>query len=388
MTGFNFHDFLPLRYALNGPPMPPTYTTRALAEALNGELVGDGQIPITRLAHPADVRDPGDLALAMDIKLLPLLEKRSARAAVVSRGAQLAPGLVEAAIVVDRPRLALAKLTGLFAVPVPVNKGVHPSAVIEPGAKLGANVCVGALAFIGAGAVIGEDSTLHPQSYVGPGAVLGRAALVYPGVKIGAGVMIGERCIVHFNASLGADCFSFVTPQPGSVEQVKSGGGGTVTATNYDLVRIASLGGIVIGDDVEIGANTSIDRGTIAPTRIGNGTKIDNQVQIGHNSVIGSNCLICGHTGIAGSVTIGDRVVLGGAVGIADHLTIGDDAVVMAMSGVGGNVAAKTVVGGLPASPRERVMENLFNVSRLKHFFRKIEALTERLDRLENKNKE
>jgi UDP-3-O-[3-hydroxymyristoyl] glucosamine N-acyltransferase len=368
--------------------MPLTYTTQALAEALNGELLGDGQIPITRLAHPADVRDPGDLALAMDVKLLPLLEKCGARAAVISREGKLAPGLVEAAIVVDRPRLALAKLTGLFAVPVPVNKGVHPTAVIEPGAKLGANVSVGALAFIGAGAVIGEDSTLHPQSYIGPGAVLGRAALIYPGVRIGAGVTIGERCIVHFNASLGADCFSFVTRQPGSVEQAKSGGAGTVTAANYDLVRIASLGGIVIGDDVEIGANASIDRGTIAPTRIGNGTKIDNQVQIGHNAVIGANCLICGHTGIAGSVTIGNRVVLGGAVGIADHLTIGDDAMVMAMSGVAGNVAAKTVVGGLPASPRERLMENLFNISRLKHFFRKIEALTERLDRLENKYKE
>src|SRR5262249_3185698 len=138
---------------------------------------------------------------------------------------------------------------------------------------------------------------------------------------------IGERCIVHFNASLGADGFSFVTPQPGSVEQAKAGSGSSVAAANYELVRIASLGGVVIGDDVEIGASSCIDQGTIQPTRIGNGTKIDNHVQIGHNVTIGENCLICGRVGIAGSVTIGDRVVLGGAVGIADHLRIGDDVV-------------------------------------------------------------
>jgi UDP-3-O-[3-hydroxymyristoyl] glucosamine N-acyltransferase len=368
--------------------MPNSFTTQALAEALDGQLIGDGQILITRLAHPADVRDGGDLALAMDNKLLPLLDKGVARAAVVGREANLPPGQIEACIVVNRPRLAIAKLTSLFANPVPVAAGIHPSAVIEQGALLGANVTVGAHAFVGAGAVIGENSVLHPQSYVGPGAVVGADALIYSGVRVGSGVTIGARCILHFNTSIGADGFSFVTPQPGSVEQAKSGSGGTVTATNYELVRIASLGGVVIGDDVEIGANSCIDQGTIAPTRIGNGTKIDNQVQVGHNVSIGDNCLICGRVGIAGSVTIGNRVVLGGAVGIADHLNIGDDAVVMAMSGVAGNVLPKSVVGGLPASPRERMMENFFNISRLKHFFRKVEALTERLDRFENRNKE
>jgi UDP-3-O-[3-hydroxymyristoyl] glucosamine N-acyltransferase len=142
-----------------------------------------------------------------------------------------------------------------------------------------------------------------------------------------------------------------------------------------------------VGDDVEIGANTSIDRGTIAPTRIGSGTKIDNQVQIGHNVIVGENCMICGRVGIAGSAVIGNRVVLGGAVGIADHVTVGDDAIAMAMSGIAGNVAPRTIVGGLPAVPREKVMENLFNLGRMKSFFKKIEGLAERVDALEKERK-
>jgi UDP-3-O-[3-hydroxymyristoyl] glucosamine N-acyltransferase len=226
---------------------------------------------------------------------------------------------------------------------------------------------------------------LHPQTYIGADAVIGRDALLYPGVRIGARVHLGDRCIIHFNASLGADGFSFVTPQTGSVESAKATG--AIAATNKELVRIASLGTIMIGNDVEVGANTSVDRGTIAPTRIGNGTKIDNQVQIGHNVQIGENCMICGRVGIAGSAVIGSRVVIGGATGIADHVQIGDDAIIMGMSGVAGNVSPRTVVGGLPALPRDRVIENQFYFGRIKNFMKKIDALIGRMDALEQKKK-
>ena len=366
--------------------MPKCFTTQTLADAVSGQLIGDGQIEISRLAHPADIRGTGDLALAMDDKILPLLTKGAARAAVVCGKTELAPGLVEACIVVKRPRLAMATLTSLFAEPVPVVGGLHATAVIEEGAMLGTNVTLGAQSFVGRGAVIGDNCVLHPQTYIGPGAVIGRDALIYSGARIGGCVKIGERCIIHYNASIGADGFSFVTPEPGSVEQAKAGTSGNVTARNDHLVRIASLGGVHIGDDVEIGANTSIDQGTIAPTRIGNGTKIDNQVQIGHNVTVGENCLICGRVGIAGSVTVGNRVVIGGAVGIADHIKVGDDAMIMAMSGVAGHVLEKTIVGGIPANPRERMMENYINISRLKSFFKKVEAFSERLDRFEQKD--
>ena len=213
--------------------------------------------------------------------------------------------------------------------------------------------------------------------------MVGADALIHAGVKIGAGTQIGCRSIIHFNASIGADGFSFVTPQLGSVEAAKAGSGGAVTETNTALLRIASLAPVIVGDDVEIGANSCIDRGTIASTRIGNGTKIDNQVQIGHNVTVGENCMICGRVGIAGSAKIGNRVVLGGATGVADHVTVGDDAIAMGMSGIAGNVAPRTIVGGVPAVPREKMMENMFNAGRLKQFYKKIGQLAERLAVLE-----
>ena len=349
--------------------MTKAYTTQAIAQAVDGRLIGDGNIIIERVAHPADIRSERDLALAVDIKLVPLLMESRARAAVISHEAEIEPGLVDACIVIDRPRLAMAKLTSLFSEKVVIAGGIHPTVIIEDGAQLGENVTIGAHSYVGAGAAIGADSVLHPQTYIGPDAVIGRNALIYPGVRIGARVQLGDRCIVHFNASIGADGFSFVTPQAGSVESVRATG--TVIATNRELVRIASLGSVIIGDDVEIGANTSIDRGTIASTRIGKGTKIDNQVQIGHNVTVGENCMLCGRVGIAGSAVIGDRVVLGGATGVADHVKIGDDAVAMAMSGIAGNVPARAVVGGMPAAPRERVLENYFYFNRIKHFMKK-----------------
>jgi UDP-3-O-[3-hydroxymyristoyl] glucosamine N-acyltransferase len=368
--------------------MSKRFTMQAVAEAVEGQLTGDGQWTVTRLAHPADIASSEDLVLAMDAKLLPLIEKNPPRAVIMNKGAVLPAGKITASIIVDRPRLAMAKLTQLFAEPANVPPGIHPTAVIEAGATIGKNVAIGAQSYIGAGAVIGDGCILHPRTYVAPRAVIGEGGLIYPGVCIASHVTIGKRCIIHFNASIGADGFSFVTPQLGSVEEAKAGGSDEVTARNESLIRIASLGGVVIGDDVEIGANSSIDQGTIAPTRIGNGTKIDNQVQIGHNVVIGDNCMICGRAGIAGSASIGNRVVLGGAVGVADHVTIGDDAVVMAMSGVGGNVQARTVVGGFPAVPRERLMQNYTNMGRLKQFYRKIEGLIERMDHLEQGKKE
>lgn len=366
--------------------MSRTYTTQAIAEAVEGKLIGDGGIEIGRLAHPADIHGANDLVLAMDAKLLPLLDQQNRpHAVVVNNEATLDPGFAAACIVVSRPRLAMAKLTSLFAVPVEVPVGIHPSVVIEPGAKIGKNVSIGAYTYISANAVIGDNSVLHPQIYIGPQVTIGREALIYPGVKIGARVVIGNNCIIHFNTSIGADGFSFVTPKMGSVEAAKTTG--AVGATNQELIRIASLGSVIIADDVEIGANTAIDRGTIASTRIGKGTKIDNQVQIGHNVVIGENCLICGCTGIAGSATIGNRVVLGGSSNVADHVKVGDDVVAMGLSGIGGNIQPRSVVGGFPAIPRERVIENLFNIARIKQYVAKVEALSERLNALEQKTK-
>ncbi len=364
--------------------MTKQYTISAVASALDAKVIGNGDWLVRRVAHPADIEGEGDLVLATDPSLHPLLLQGKARAAIVSEAAIPDAAAFEALIVVGRARYAMAKLTALFEDKVNVPKGVHPSAVIEEGAEIGPDVAIGAFCYVCKGAVIGARSVLHPQVYIGPDVVLGEDALVYSGTRLGARVRIGARSIIHFNVSIGADGFSFVTPQVGSVEAAKATG--AVGATNQELVRIASLGAVVIGDDVEIGANTSIDRGTIVSTRIGNGTKIDNQVQIGHNVVVGDNCLICGRVGIAGSAEIGNRVVLGGATGIADHVKIGDDAIAMGMSGIAGNVAPRSIVGGLPAKARNKMIEDQFNISRLKGLYKKVEALKERLEQMVSSN--
>lgn len=361
--------------------MTKSYTMAALAEALGGKLSGDGALRVVRVAHPADVLGPEDLVLATDKALLPLLAAGKAQAALVAEGAEV-PSPVKASIAVGRSRYAMAKLTALFEEKTEIAKGVHPSAVVEKGAQIGRDVAIGAFSYIAAGAVIGDGCVIHPQVYIGPDAEVGPGGLFYPGVRIGARVKIGARCIVHFNASLGADGFSFVTPEMGSVEAAKTTGE-IGTASNTQLVRIASLGAVVLGDDVEIGANTSIDRGTIVSTRIGNGTKIDNQVQIGHNVVVGENCMLCGRVGVAGSAVIGNRVVLGGAAGVADHVTIGDDSVCMAMSGIAGNIPPRSLVGGAPAKPREKMVQDLFNLNRVKGLVEKVKALAVRVEALE-----
>ncbi|MDD3182083.1 MAG: UDP-3-O-(3-hydroxymyristoyl)glucosamine N-acyltransferase [Alphaproteobacteria bacterium] len=363
--------------------MTKTLTMAEIAAAIGGRLKGDGSLTVSRLAHPSDIQGPQDLVLAMDKALLPLLQNSPVRSVIVAEGAEV-PSCILASIEVGRSRVAMAKMTRLFEEKVIVPAGIHPTAVIEVGAKIEPNVTIGAYSYICAGAQICAGTIIHPQVYVGPKVKIGADGLIYSGVRVGSRVRIGARCIIHFNASIGADGFSFVTPEMGSVEQAKSTGE-VGLSTNVELIRIASLGSVVIGDDVEIGANTSIDRGTIISTTIGNGTKIDNQVQIGHNVTVGENCMLCGRSGIAGSAVIGNRVVLGGAVGVADHVKIGDDVIVMGMSGVAGNVSAKSIIGGIPAKPRGKMIEDMRRLNRINRLVEKVEELTRRIDELEGK---
>jgi UDP-3-O-[3-hydroxymyristoyl] glucosamine N-acyltransferase len=261
-------------------------------------------------------------------------------------------------------------LTSLFDRPVHRGSGIHPSAVVAPDAQVAEGVAIGPLSVIGPCASIGAGTAILAHVTVGADAVIGRDCLIHPGARIGDRVVIGDRVILQHNVSLGADGFSYAGPAPGEREANDDMG---------DPKRINSLGTVIIGDDVEIGANSAIDRGTLAATRIGRNTKIDNLVQIGHNVVIGENCLICGMVGISGSAQIGDRVVLAGGVGIADHVTIGSDAIIGAGSGVGRHVPPKAVMLGYPAVPRERALQQFRYVGRLRHLFADVGELKNRI---------
>lgn len=244
-------------------------------------------------------------------------------------------------------RLALARLSRrLDPRPAIAAVGVHPSAVVDPSARLGARVAVGALAVIGAGAVIEDDVVVGPGAAIGAGARVGAGSVLRARVVIEDGVVVGRRCWLQAGAVVGADGFGFA-PGPRGAE------------------RIHHLGTVVLGDDVEVGANACIDRATLGATVVGPRSKIDNLVQVGHNVHIGSDVLIAGQTGIAGSTTIGDRVIIGGAAGIADHVEVGDDARIAGGAGVTKSVPAGDTWGGYPAQPVRRWIRERYLIGRL-----------------------
>lgn len=348
-----------------------------IAEALGGTILGDPSLEIDRAVHPGDATGPGDLALAMDRKLLASLSSCPARAAIVQEGAQIPDGAIDGAVTIGRSRYAMAGITRVFDKPVHADLGIHPTAVIAEGATIGENVSVGALSYIGRNAVIGAGSIVMPQATVGAEATLGSDCLLHPGARIGERVVMGDRVIVHHNASIGADGFSFVTPEPGSVESAKATG--RIDATNVEIVRINSIGTVILGDDTEIGACSSIDRGTISATVIGRGTKLDDLVMIGHNVEIGENCMLCGQVGIAGSTIIGDRVVLAGQVGVADHLKIGNDVVVGGCAGVASNLSDREIYLGTPAIRKKDFVNQVLMLRRLDNLLSDVTELKKQM---------
>jgi len=202
--------------------------------------------------------------------------------------------------------------------------------------------------------------------------VIGANALIYSGVHIGPRTKIGDDFICQSGAVIGADGFSYVTPQPGGIEEAKAKGVISAQTSDNAFVRIDSLGGVTLGDRVEIGGNATIDRGTMVDTRIGNGTKLDNQVHVAHNVQVGEDCLLCGQVGIAGSTVVGDRVVLGGQVGLADHIKVGSDVMVAGKSAVSSNVPSGRVMMGNPAMKMDLNIDSYKALRRLPRLLKKL----------------
>lgn len=323
-----------------------------VAAALGAGFEGDGTLVIRGAAEPA-AAGPDDLALALSPAWGEDLRRGRAQAAVVWPGADWQGLGLKAAIFAPRGRLALARLTQLVDPGPDIAPGLHAAALIDPSAEIAPDVAIGPFTVIGAGAVIGAGSRIAGQVTVAAGARIGDACILHPGVRIGPRVCIGDRTILQPNAVIGGDGFSFVTATPAHVEIARKtlGEGPLTVPEDPTWHRIHSLGGVEIGADVEIGANATVDSGTIRATRVGDGTKIDNLCQIGHNVVIGRHCLLASQAAVAGSTVIGDRVVVGGKAGIADNLKIGDDVVLGGGSIVLSNVPAGRVMLGYPAMP-------------------------------------
>ncbi|MFC6687504.1 UDP-3-O-(3-hydroxymyristoyl)glucosamine N-acyltransferase [Jhaorihella thermophila] len=349
-----------------------SYTVQQIADALGAEAAGDTSLTILRAAEPA-MAGPDDLALAMSPKYAEDLGQ--ARAAMLWDGADWQAMGLRAAIFAPRPRRAMAGLTAMMDPGQGFAPGIHPSAVIDPTAELGEGVSVGPLAVVSAGARIGAGSVIGPHCFVGVNAVLGRDGFLREMVSIGARVRIGDRFIAQPGARIGSDGFSFVTPEVSAVENARKTMGDTGDARPQAWVRIHSLGGVEIGDDVEVGANSCIDNGTIRATQIGDGCKFDNLVHVGHNVRIGRDCLFAGQTGISGSVDIGNHVVLGGQCGVADNIFIGDGVVAAGGTKILSNVPAGRVMMGYPAVRMDQHTEIYKAQRRLPRLMRDLDAL-------------
>ena len=331
----------------------------------------------------ASVKSERDLVFLGDRKLVERLPNLNGTKAIAIVARELrdeaSESLTEhlsAAIISPRPRHALATVSAYL----PRRQGiwpqvVHASATIDPTATIGEGCVVGAGAVIGADVCVGDGTAIHPNVTIAAGAVIGSACIVHSGVSIADGVTIGDRVRIHHNAVIGGDGFSFETEEASPAERAKAGGA-SIEEQPQSWARIESYGTVEIGDDVEVGCGTTIDRASFGATIIGSGTKIDNLVQIGHNCRIGEDCLICSQVGIAGSTTLGNGCVLAGKVGVADHLVIGDHVAVMAKSGITKNLEGGAVYYGMPARP---VKDTLRIYSQLT----KLSDMRQRLARLE-----
>lgn len=331
-----------------------TITVRELADWVHGEVLGDGDLPI-RNARPLTEAESGDITLVTDAKHLNAWEASSASAAVV-RGDWPLNG--RPLIRVQDPLMAFAHivqtLRGKYAATAP---RIDPTAHIHPTAQLADDVRVGPYVVIGAYSTIGAGSCLHAGVNVGQNCTLAEKVTLYPHVVLYDDCVLGNRVSVHANTVIGSEGFGYRTQ--GGVH-----------------VKVPQLGRVEIGDDVEIGACCTIDRGTFGPTRIGTGTKIDNLVQIAHNCQVGKHNLIVAQVGIAGSSSTGEYVVMAGQVGVSDHVHVGDRAVVGAQSGITKDLPPGERYFGTPASPvreylratmtREKFAKMLHEIKRIK----------------------
>ncbi|OWJ80569.1 MULTISPECIES: UDP-3-O-(3-hydroxymyristoyl)glucosamine N-acyltransferase [Haematobacter] len=358
------------------------HTVTEIAAALDARVEGDGEIRISGVAEPQEAR-ADQLAVAMDPKYADGLVKGHARAAILWADADWESLGLDAAIFVTRPRYAMSRLTGYLDPGPGIEPGIHPLAYVHPEAEIGADAAIGPFAYIGRGVRIGARARIAPQVFVGEGSTIGDDALLQAGVRIAHRVTIGDRFIGNPGCVIGGDGFSFVTPEKSGVEEVRETPGhrGEIHAQKW--TRISSVGGVEIGDDVEVGCNACVDRGTIRATRVGNGTKIDNLVQVGHNCQIGEDCLLCGMVGVAGSVKIGNRVVLGGGVGVNDNIFIGDDVIAGGAARIFTNAPAGRVLMGTPAVKMETQLEINKAVRRLPRMAQQFADLQKRVSKLD-----
>jgi UDP-3-O-[3-hydroxymyristoyl] glucosamine N-acyltransferase len=330
-------------------------TAAAIAEAVGGELVGDPSVAVSGVAA-LDRASPRDLSFLGAAKYASVFATSRAGVVLIIPELAGAPGQTPARVVVERPQEALLTLLPRFHRTASATPGVHPTAVLGAGVRLGADVTLGPYAVVGDRVELGAGSVIGPHCVVGDGVTIGERCHLIASVTVYSGSRLGERVTIHAGARIGSDGFGYVQ-------------------RDGEHLKIPHVGRCIVEDDVEIGANTTIDRGSIDDTVIGAGTKIDNLVQIGHNVRIGRLCLIMGQAGIAGSVRVEDGCMILGQVGISGHHTIGKGARLAAQAGVFGDIPAGETWSGYPARPHKEALRAQAALFKLPTLLRRIERL-------------
>lgn len=331
------------------------------AEATGGRVVGNGDAAFRRVS-PVHDAGPEDLALLAGRKYAAGLSDCGARALLVSEELSALEGGPADRLVVADPHEALVSLLAILHPAPTEERGVHPSAVVDRTATVSAHVAVGPNAVIGAGANLGRGVRIGAGCVIGERTEIGAGTVLFPNVTVYPNAILGERVIVHAGTRIGVDGFGYVQ-------------------TDGEHSKVPQVGGCVIEDDVEIGANCTVDRGSIGCTRIGAGSKLDNLVHLGHNVVIGRKSLVVAQVGIAGSTRMGERVVVGGQAGLVGHLTIGAGAKIGAQAGVISDVAPGQVVSGYPARDHRTYLKAMARLMRLPEVVKRVERIERRLAR-------
>lgn len=340
-------------------------TLAEIAAIVKGEVIGDRHLVITGLSGIKEAQQ-GDLTFIANPKYIPLSRTTNASAILTPRDAKVAGKSI---IRTENPSLAFSHLASLmFETDAFFPKGIHPSAIIAKDAVIGKNVAIGPYTIIESRAQVGDNTTIYSGCYVGHRTVLGKNCLIYPNVTIRERITIGNRVTIHSGTVVGPDGFGYVWAD-GKHE------------------KIPQIGTVIIEDDVEIGANATIDRARFDKTVIGKGTKIDNLVQIAHNVIMGKHCIIIAQVGISGSAVIGDGVILAGQVGVHGHLTVGDGVRTAARTGITKSIPPHMTIAGYPAQPYMAEQRLHAALRRVPSYIKTILDLKKRVEELEKKLK-